>query len=46
MFRPAMAIIRFFFSFENALGGAIQFVKRRIDEEISSLVFRYLRVVL
>ena len=35
-----------FFFFENALGGTIQFAKRRIDEEISSSVFRYLRIVL
>ena len=33
MFRPAVAIIRFFPFFENALGGAIQFVKRRIDHK-------------
>ena len=40
-----MAVNMFFPFFENALGGAKQFVKRRIDEEISS-VLRYLRVVL
>ena len=39
-----MAIIRFFF--ENALGGAIQCLYRRIKWEISSSVFRYLQVVL
>ena len=33
-------------SSKTLLGGATQFVKRRIDEEISSSVFRYLLVVL
>jgi len=32
--------------FENALGGAVQFLKRRFDEEISSSVFHYFQVVL